>query len=385
MTISLTPSERARAVQPFLAMDMLREATAIEARGGDVIHMEVGQPSSAPPRQVVEAAKRALETDRIGYTNALGIMELRERIARHYRDTYGVSVSADRVVITTGSSAGFILAFLAAFEAGDTLALPIPGYPAYKNLISAMGLKLWELETGPHTRWAPDPADIAASADTINGVLIASPNNPTGTMLSPDALKQVCETCDAHGLWFISDEIYHGLTFGMEQATALQFSDQAIVINSFSKYFCMTGWRIGWMIVPEHMSRVVECLAQSLYISVPTLSQYAAIGAFDAYEETEALKAGYARNREMLLEELPKVGFSEFTPVDGAFYIYTDVSRFTNDSFAFAEKMLREIGVATTPGADFDSERGGRYLRLSFAGSHDHMKEAVTRLKGWLK
>jgi len=378
-------SKRSAVVKPFLAMDMMREANAREAAGSDIIHMEVGQPSSPPPRAVVEAARKALDSELIGYTNALGLPQLRERIALHYLDTYGVRVPAERIVVTTGSSAGFVLAFLAAFEAGDKVALPMPGYPAYKNLLAGLGLEMVELATGPKTRWAADPAEIAAMGGDIQGVLIASPNNPTGTMMTPDALRQVCDACKAAGLWFISDEIYHGLTYGVEQATALQFSDDAIIINSFSKYFCMTGWRIGWMVVPERMLRAVECLAQSLYISAPTLSQFAAMGAFEAREETEALKAAYAANREILLEELPKAGFSEFTPVDGAFYIYTDVSRFTNDSFAFAEKMLREIGVATTPGADFDNVRGSRFLRMSFAGSTLHMNDAVTRLKTWLK
>ncbi|MGI9481873.1 MAG: pyridoxal phosphate-dependent aminotransferase [Hyphomicrobiales bacterium] len=380
------PSSSARSalIKPFIAMDMLREANAREASGGDVIHMEVGQPSSRPPRKVIEAAKQTLDVDRIGYTNALGIPALRERIAQHYKDTYDLNVPAERVVVTTGSSGGFVLAFLAAFEAGGSLALPVPGYPAYKNLLSALGLEMVEIETGPSSRWAPDPADIAAMAGDIDGVLIASPNNPTGTMLSPDALRQVCDVCAKSGLWFISDEIYHGLTFGMKQASALQFSDDAIVINSFSKYFCMTGWRIGWMVVPERLLRTVECLSQSIFISSPTLSQHAAIAAFDAVEETEALKAVYARNRELLLNEMPKAGFTEFTPVDGAFYIYADVSRFTNDSYAFAEKMLRETGVATTPGADFDNARGNSFLRFSFAGSTPDMQEAVNRLKAWL-
>jgi aspartate/methionine/tyrosine aminotransferase len=377
-------STRSAAIKPLLLMDMLREANGLEAAGSDIIHMEVGQPSSPPPRAVVDAATRALASDRIGYTNALGLPQLRERIARHYRDTYAVRVPAERIVVTTGSSAGFVLAFLAAFEAGDKVALPIPGYPAYKNILAGLGLEMAELVTGPNSRWAPDPDDITAMEGDIQGVLIASPNNPTGTMLTPHALARVCEACKAAGIWFISDEIYHGLTYDVEQATALQFSDDAIVINSFSKYFCMTGWRIGWMVVPERMLRAVECLAQSLYISAPTLSQFAAMGAFDAGEETESLKAVYAANRAMLLEELPNAGFTDFTPVDGAFYIYADVSRLTNDSFAFAEKMLREIGVATTPGADFDGTRGNRFLRFSFAGSTAHMLEAVARLKTWL-
>ncbi len=384
----LSASDRGARVAPFLAMDMMREANQLEAAGSDIVHMEVGQPSSAPPRQVIEAAKAALDVDRIGYTNALGIPALRERISKHYADTYGLSVPAERVVITTGSSAGFILAFLAAFEPGNRMALPMPGYPAYKNILAALDLGLVPLETSARTRWAPDAADVgrlAADRDNpISGLLVASPANPTGTMLSPAALKELAQTCESAGVRFISDEIYHGLVYGMEQACALSYSDEAVIINSFSKYFCMTGWRIGWMIVPEQLLRPVECLAQSLYISAPTLSQHAALAAFDAVEELEGHKQMYARNREMLLNELPGVGFSEFTPVDGAFYVYADVARFTNDSFEFSGKMLREIGVATTPGADFDAELGHRYIRMSFAGSEDQMLEAVKRLRSWL-
>lgn len=384
----LTASHRAARVAPFIAMDMMREANHLEVSGSDIVHMEVGQPSSAPPRRVVEAAKAALDVDRIGYTNALGLPALRERISKHYADTYGLAVPSERVVVTTGSSAGFILAFLAGFEPGDRMALPMPGYPAYKNILAALDLGLVGLKTSKRTRWAPDVEDIRQLArpgeGAISGVLVASPANPTGTMLSPEALRQITQACDEAGIWFISDEIYHGLVYGMEQACALSFSDQAIIINSFSKYFCMTGWRIGWMIVPEQLLRPVECLAQSLYISAPTLSQHAALAAFDAVEELEVHKQMYARNREMLLNELPGVGFSEFPPVDGAFYLYADVARFTNDSFEFAGKMLREVGVATTPGADFDAELGHRYIRMSFAGSETQMTEAVKRLRNWL-
>ncbi len=389
MTAKLTASSRARRVAPFIAMDMMREANSLEATGEDIVHMEVGQPSAGPPSQVVEAAKSALDRDKIGYTNATGLPAFRERIAAHDRETYGVDVGPERIIVTTGSSAGFVLAFLAAFEAGGRIGLPMPGYPAYKNILSALDLEMVPIDTSACTRWAPDPADLQAltgSAESaIDGLLVASPANPTGTMLSPAALKSTAEICRANGTWFISDEIYHGLVYGMEQACALQFSDEAIIINSFSKYFCMTGWRIGWMIVPETLVRAVECLAQSLYISAPTLSQFAALAAFDAHEELERQKAKYARNRDMLLNELPGIGFSEFPPVDGAFYIYADVGRFTNDSFEFAGKMLRETGVATTPGADFDAELGHRFIRISFAGAEDRMAEAVRRLRTWLR
>ncbi len=387
MSETFTPSKRASAVAPFLAMDMLREATRLEMSGHDVIHMEAGQPSGPPPRLVVEAAQKALLCDKIGYTESMGIAPLRERIARHYAETYGVDVDPGRIVVTTGSSGSFVLAFLAAFNAGDTVGLTNPGYPAYRNIFNALDIKIADLDTSASTGWIPRLDEIVglAEAGAIQGLLVASPANPTGTMLKPEGLAAIAQACRDLGVWFISDEIYHGLTYGQPQATALTTDPDAIVINSFSKYYCMTGWRIGWMIVPETLARTAEVLAQSLYISSPTLSQYAAIAAFDAVEELEARKSVYAGNRDFLLHALPEIGFDEFSPVDGAFYIYADVARFTNDSFEFAQKMLCETGVGMTPGADFDPQRGNRYLRMSFAGSRVEMEEAVSRLKSWLR
>ncbi len=375
------------AVAPFLAMDMLSAANEIEGSGGDVVHLEVGQPSGPPPARVLETARAALDGRTIGYTEALGLPQLRERIARHYRDAYAIDVLVHRVVVTTGSSGAFILAFLAAFEAGARVALPSPGYPAYRNILSALGIDVVDVPLSAADRWVPTGERIAelAGSTKLDGLLMASPANPTGTMIEPDALRDLAAACSRHGLWFISDEIYHRLTYGREAACALSFDANAIVINSFSKYYCMTGWRIGWMIVPEVLVRPIECLAQSLFISAPMVSQLAAIAAFDAEEELDARRDGYARNRDLLLEELPRIGFSEFTPVDGAFYLYANVSRFTNDSLDFAQKMLNEAGVAATPGADFDTRNGAHYLRLSFAGSHETMVDGVRRLRGWLQ
>jgi aspartate/methionine/tyrosine aminotransferase len=387
MTKLLKPSARASLVAPFIAMDVLREAAVLEAGGRDIVHMEVGQPSGPPPRLVTEAATRALQRGNIGYTEAKGIPELRERIAGHYQETYGVQVDPDQVVVTTGSSGSFVLAFLAIFDAGSRVAITAPGYPAYRNIFNALQIEVAEIETSAANRWAPTVDAITALSDGagLNGLLVASPANPTGTMLKPETLAALVRTCTERGIWFISDEIYNGLDFAFPAATALATSNDVIVINSFSKYYCMTGWRIGWMVLPRSLVRTAEVLSQSLYISAPTLSQYAALAAFDALEELEERKAVYAGNREMLLDALPGLGIEDFSPVDGAFYIYADVSRFTNDSFAFAEKMLHEAGVATTPGADFDTERGHRYLRLSFAGSRPQMDEAVKRLRAWLK
>ncbi len=367
-------------------MDMLRAANDAQAGGQDVVHMEVGQPGARAPERVLDAARAGLASDRIGYTEALGIPALRERISRHYRDAYGVSVDPSRVIVTTGSSAGFIFSFLSICDAGDGFALTTPGYPAYRNILASLDIEPVLIETSAANRWSPTPDDIGtiASGKRVKGILLASPANPTGTMLSPASLKAIMETCRKSGLWFVSDEIYHGLTYSMPAVSALQYDDNAIVINSFSKYYCMTGWRVGWMVVPQHLVRRIECLAQNLFISPPTLSQLAALAAFDATEELETLKAQYAINRDILLSELPSAGLTELAPADGAFYVYADIHRYSNDSFDFAHRLLTDAGVAVTPGADFDSVRGHRFVRLSFAGSQADVREACIRLKSFL-
>ena len=381
----IPPSDRSN-VAPFIVMDMMRAANQAEARGEKIVHMEVGQPSAPPPRKVIEAADAALKTDRIGYTEALGLPVLRERIAAHYGEAYGLEIGPERVVVTTGSSGAFVLAFLAAFDHGARVALPVPGYPAYRNILASLGIDVAPIHTSAQNRWTPTLDDMRKCAEegALSGLLLASPANPTGTMIEPGALADLARHCAETGAWLISDEIYHRLTYGAQETCALSVSDDAIVINSFSKYYCMTGWRIGWMIVPPGLVRRVECLAQNLFISPPTLSQHAALAAFDATDELDERREVYAANRELLLAELPGIGFEEFSPVDGAFYIYANVSRFSNDSFDFAQKMLKEAGVATTPGADFDDVNGAHYLRLSFAGSTAEMEEAVSRLKTWL-
>ena len=381
------PTSARSGIASFLAMDMLRAANRAEGEGRDIVHMEVGQPAAGPPRAVVEAAQAALAGERIGYTEALGIPQLRERIARHYARTYGVDVDAERVIVTTGSSGAFLLCFQALCNAGDAFALTTPGYPAYRNILASLDVDTVSIETTAQHRWSPTAEDIArvAADPSVAGLLLASPANPTGTMLAPDDIRAITTACRDAGIWFVSDEIYHGLHYTREPACALQYDDDAIVINSFSKYYCMTGWRIGWMIVPAELVRTIECLAQNLFISPPALSQFAALAAFDATDELEQVKAGYARNRDILLNELPAIGLTELAPADGAFYIYADVHRFTNDSFAFAQSLLKEGGVAVTPGADFDRDRGHRYIRLSFAGSQENMHEACRRIGRFLK
>jgi len=381
----LGPSRRSN-VPPFMVMDVMSAAERIEAAGGHVIHMEVGQPAAPAPRTAIAAARAALDGGRIDYTSALGIPSLRERIARHYLDTYGCSVDSGRIIVTTGSSGAFILAFLAMFEPGDRVAVTVPGYPPYRHILTALGCEPVLIETSGDTRHAlTGEALLAEHRKTpLKGVLVGSPANPTGTMMSREALTHLLEAAQSAGIRFVSDEIYHGLDYAFPAVTAAELSDQALVINSFSKYFCMTGWRIGWMVVPEPLVRPIERLQQNLAISVPTLSQIAAEAAFDGYEEMEAIKRGYLENRRILIDGLPKAGLTKFLPADGAFYLYADVSDFTSDSFEFAKRMLEQAHVAATPGVDFDPFHGRSFIRFSYARSADDMREAVARLARWL-
>jgi len=382
----LLSASRRSDVPPFMVMDVMAAAERIEAAGGHVIHMEVGQPAATAPRAALAAAHRALDAGRIDYTSALGTPALRERIARHYRDSYGCAVDAGRIVVTTGSSGAFILAFLAMFEPGDRVAVTVPGYPPYRHILTALGCEPVLIETTSETRHAlTGEALLSAHRKTpLQGVLVGSPANPTGTMMSREALTQLIAAAEGAGIRFISDEIYHGLDYAFPAVTAAELSANALVINSFSKYFCMTGWRVGWMVAPEPLVRPIERLQQNLAISVPTLSQIAAEAAFDGFEEMEAIKRGYLENRRILIEGLPRAGLSKFLPADGAFYLYADVSDFTSDSFAFAKTMLDEAHVAATPGVDFDPFHGRSFMRFSYARSADDMREAVARIARWL-
>jgi aspartate/methionine/tyrosine aminotransferase len=382
----LEPSRRSD-VPPFMVMDVMAAAARMEAAGGHVIHMEVGQPAAGAPKTAIAAAHAALEAGRIDYTSALGIPSLRARIARHYRDAYGCDVSPERIVVTTGSSGGFILAFLAMFEPGDRVAVTVPGYPPYRHILTALGCEPVLIETTNETRHAlTGEALLAAHRKApLKGVLVGSPANPTGTMMSREALAGLIAAAEDAGIRFISDEIYHGLDYAFPAVTAAALSDHALVINSFSKYFCMTGWRVGWMVVPEILVRPIERLQQNLSISVPSLSQIAAEAAFDGAAEMEEIKHGYQENRRILIEGLPKAGLTRFLPADGAFYLYADVSDFTSDSFEFAKQMLEQAHVAATPGLDFDPIHGRSFIRLSYARSAAEMREAVDRIAHWLK
>jgi len=382
----VVPSRRSD-VPPFMVMDVMAAAARIEAAGGRVVHMEVGQPAAPAPRTAIAAAHAALDQGPLGYTECLGIPPLRARIARHYGERYGLRIAPERVVVTTGSSAAFILAFLALFEPGDRIAIASPGYPPYRHILRALGCEPVLIETSAAARHAitGDMVRAAHARTPLAGVLVASPANPTGTMMTPQALTDLVNVAEAEGIRVISDEIYHGLDYAFPAETAARISERCVVINSFSKYFCMTGWRVGWMVLPDELVRTVDRLQGNLAISVPTLSQIAAEAAFDGMAEMEAVKHGYEDNRRILLEGLPRIGLDRFLPVDGAFYLYADVSRFTSDSFDFAKRMLEEARVAATPGVDFDPRHGREFIRFCYAGSAADMDEAVDRIGRWLQ
>jgi aspartate/methionine/tyrosine aminotransferase len=382
----IAPSARSD-VPAFMVMDVMAAAARIEAAGGRVIHLEVGQPAAAAPATAIAAARTALAPGRLRYTETLGLPTLRARIARHYGEIYDLEVDPARVVVTTGSSGGFILAFLALFEPGDRVAVALPGYPPYRHILSALGCEPVAIETTQATRWAITPEMLMAAhrKAPLKGVLVASPANPTGTMMTGQALADLITAAEGEGIRFISDEIYHGLDYAFAAQTAARLSDSAMIINSFSKYFCMTGWRIGWIVAPEPLVRPLDRLQGNLAVSVPTLSQIAAEAAFDGRAEMEAVKHGYEENRRILLEGLPKAGFDKILPVDGAFYLYADVSRFSDDSLEFAQRMLAQTHVAATPGLDFDPLKGRHFIRFCYAGAGAEMHEAVERITTWLK
>ncbi len=379
--MAFRPSRRGQ-VPPFIAMDVLRAANAREAAGERIIHLEVGQPGTPAPAAVLAAARRALAGDRIGYTDAEGIAPLRAAIARHYRAQYGIAVEPGEVAVTTGSSAAFQLAFLAAFEAGDRVALAAPGYPAYRNILAALGLEPVLIEVGENAHYQPNPELLSAYPD-LKGLVVASPANPTGTMIAPAELRRLYDYCAGRGIRLVSDEIYHGITYEVPAETARACGRDAIVVNSFSKYYSMTGWRLGWMLVPPDLARSVECLAQNFYISPPALSQLAAAAALDCRAELDGHVARYRRNRDVLVATLAQAGLTRLAPAEGAFYLYVEVARL-GDSGEVCRRLLAEAGIAATPGLDFDPIHGRDWLRLSFAGSSEDIDEAARRLKHWL-
>ncbi len=391
-------------VPPFHVMDLLAAAQRRQLSHGDLVNCVAGQPSSGAPRAVREEAKRLLDSENLGYTVATGVPGLREAVAAHHRRASGIDVTSDDVVITTGSSGGFLLAFLAAFEVGDRVVMARPGYPCYRNVLTALGCEVVEIDCGPETRFQPTVEQLEAVEGPVAGLVIASPANPTGTMLLPEELDAIARWCEDSGVRLVSDEIYHGITYDEVQVaspggtspaapqhrSAWQTSRTGVVFGSFSKYFSMTGWRLGWMLVPEDLRRPVDILAGNFTICPPALSQYAAIAAFtpESYAELDGHVARYAANRALLLEELPKLGIDRLAPADGAFYVYADIGHLTGrdggDSHAWCLRLLDETGVATAPGIDFDTQRGNEFVRLSFAGSAEEINEGLQRLGRWL-
>ena len=374
-------SQRSK-VDPFIVMDVMEAAARAEAEGRHIIHMEVGQPGTPAPEGARRALAKAMEEGQLGYTVALGLPALRQKIAALYGTRYGVDLSPERVIVTAGSSGAFLLAFTALFDAGDRVALGAPGYPSYRQILSALSLTPVDIPTRIEDRYQPTPANLP---DDIQGLIVASPSNPTGTMLDKSALADLMQASSARGAAFVSDEIYHGLEYGQRAVSALEISDEAYVINSFSKYYSMTGWRIGWMVVPEDHVRTIERLAQNMFICAPHASQVAALAAMDCEEELEANVDVYRANRELMLKGLAEAGFDRIAPPDGAFYVYADVSALTDDSRAFAAEILEKAGVAVTPGLDFDKGRGAGTLRFSYARSTADIEEGLARLKDFMK
>jgi len=383
-------------VPPFHVMDLLAAAQRRAASHGDLVNFVAGQPSTGAPSAVREEAKRLLDTDLLGYSVATGIPELRAAVADHHRRTSGIDVGPDDIVLTTGSSGGFLLAFLAAFEHGDRVVMARPGYPCYRNVLAALGVEVVEIDCGPETRFQPTVEMLAAAVHDrgpIAGVVIASPANPTGTMIPAAELAAIAAWCEANGVRLISDEIYHGITYGSRPgstsggtSSAWQTSRTGVIFGSFSKYFSMTGWRLGWMVVPEDLRRPVDVLTGNFTICPPVLSQYAALAAFtpESYAELDGHVSRYAANRAILLEGLPRLGIDRLAPADGAFYVYADIAHLTDDSYGWCQRLLAETGVAVAPGIDFDTRRGQEFVRLSFAGSAEEITRGLDRLAGWL-
>jgi len=372
-------------IESFRALENLREVNERVFRGEDIIRLEAGQPCFGVPEAALEHARQCITNDPIqGYTEAVGMSLLRDRLSVYYRDEYGCDVDYSRIAICTGSSPGFILAFLAAFEAGDTVAITTPTYAAYRNILKSLDLKIVEIETPAENSYRLTADLLEKCEEKFDGLIINSPANPTGTMLDETELKKICEWCDEHGVRLISDEAYHRITYETDAQTALKFSDNVIVLNTFSKYFAMTGWRMGWLVVPQDMADRIKKLSENLYVSPPTISQHVAYKVFDHMDVLDSYVALYKKNRDILKEGLPKAGLDKLSAANGAFYFYADVGHLTNDSEQFCRRMLEEAKVSATSGVDFDAMRGQRTIRISYAGSSEDMVKACERIKDWL-
>jgi len=383
MTTRFSPSSRG-AIDPFHVMEVMRAAEERVAAGGEVLHLEVGQPSTGAATGVLDAAHKAIDSNVLGYTTAKGLLGLRQRISDHYLDWYGVDVDPSHILVTMGASGGFVLAFIAAFDQGSRVVVPSPGYPCYRNALTALGAEVIDLPVDRSTRFQPTP-ELLDPLLPIDGLVLASPSNPTGTMLPPAELDSLVGWCERNGVRLICDEIYHGITYDQAAPSALEFGRSMVVVNSFSKYFSMTGWRLGWVVAPHDLVVALERLAQNFLISAPTLSQIAASAAFDCHRELALNVDRYAENRRILLDGLPTAGFADLAPADGAFYIWAECSEMGMGSQELCRRWLNEIGLAATPGVDFDPGRGERFVRFSFAGSKSDVAEAVVRLRDWVK
>ena len=370
-------------IDPFYVMEVVAAAQEREQAGYAVFHLEVGQPSTGAPRGAVEVAHKLLDSHTLGYTTSRGIPEFAPAIARHIADQYDLDIDPGRIAITQGASGAFVLALLTAFEPGARVAVSAPGYPCYRNMLTALHMEPVIVEVDASTRYQPT-IELLEAAGPLDGVIVASPSNPTGTVLRPDELGSLVSWCDASGVRFISDEIYHGLTYDdAVTATATEFSDEAIVINSFSKYFSMTGWRVGWAVLPEELTGLFDRLAQNLVICPPALGQHMAVAALDCRTELDGHLARYATNRQILLEGLPKAGITDLAPSDGAFYVWARTDHLAADSKALAAQWLSQLGVAATPGVDFHPTDGHRFMRFSFCGTTEAMRGAVDALHKW--
>jgi aspartate/methionine/tyrosine aminotransferase len=380
----LRVAERAL-IPPFHVMDVLSAANARQREHGDVVSLAVGQPGAGAPRPVIAKAQEALAGTNLGYTEGLGIPELRAAVATHYAHRYELDVDPHQVVITTGSSGGFLLAFLAAFDVGDRVAVTRPGYPAYRNILAALGAEVIELPCDERSRFQPT-VEMLEELPHLDGLVLASPANPTGTVLEPAELARIARWCADRGVQLVSDEIYHGISYGAKTGSAWRYSTEAVVVNSFSKYFAMTGWRLGWLLVPHRLHRAVDCLTGNFTLCPPAPAQYAALAAFEpeSYVELDGHVARYRANRDRLLGGLRELGIDRLAPADGAFYAYADISHLTEDSMGFCRKLLDETGLAIVPGIDFDPVDGNRFVRFSFAGSMADVDEGLRRLAGWL-
>ena len=371
------------AVDSFIVMDVMEAARQAEAAGRHIIHMEVGQPATPAPLGARNALRDSLNATVMGYTVALGLPKLRAKIADLYGEWYDVDLDSNRVIVTSGSSAGFLLSFTSLFDAGERVGIGAPGYPSYRQILKALDLTAVDIPTSAANKFQPHPTDLADLS--LNGLLVASPSNPTGTMLSRKKLGALIEATESSEAAFISDEIYHGIEYETKAVSALEITNDCYVINSFSKYFSMTGWRVGWMVVPENHIRQVERLAQNMFICAPHASQVVALAAMECREELLAYQAVYEKNRRLMIDGLPEAGFDRIAPPDGAFYIYADISHLTSDSLSFAREILQEADVAVTPGLDFDTQRGAGSLRFSYAGSSEDIQEGLHRLKQFMK